>query len=226
MIGVYQIICLADGCSYVGSSNDIGGRWYYHRNDLKKNKHHSFLLQKAWNLYGESKFRFVVLEEHEEHELLDREQHYLDTLRPEYNIAIDARAPTRGRPLSVEHKAKIAAALKDRMFSLETRAKISASLMGKKVSEETKTKLRVINLGNKHSDGAKAKIAAASKNRWDEGGSIGMIGPMSEEHKDKIGAGLKKAYAEGRRRKSCSEETRAKMRESAKNRWERQQNGN
>lgn len=50
-------------------------------------------------------------------------------------------------PMSAEHKAKIAAALKGRVFSVESRAKISAAKTGVRRSAESNAKLSAAKLG-------------------------------------------------------------------------------
>ena len=50
-----------------------------HKKDLAKGKHHSILLQRAWDKYGEQSFKFELIEKvsNPEH-LLAYEQVYLD----------------------------------------------------------------------------------------------------------------------------------------------------
>lgn len=48
--------------------------------------HHSLALQRAFHKYGYDNFEFIILENCEENKLIEREQYYLDTLLPEYNI--------------------------------------------------------------------------------------------------------------------------------------------
>lgn len=92
--GVYQIINEVNGKSYVGSSVDVDNRWSGHRRDAKDEKFaHRSALYPAIRKYGIENFTFIVLEECEpiKEALLPREQHYIDTLKPEYNIS-----PTAG----------------------------------------------------------------------------------------------------------------------------------
>jgi len=64
-----------------------------HLNSLRKNKHHSIHLQKAWNLYGESVFVFRILEKDVPREIIRKREKYwinkLDTLNREhgYNMS-------------------------------------------------------------------------------------------------------------------------------------------
>lgn len=98
--GIYSITLTSNSRQYIGSSVDIKSRWYSHTRCLKNNKHHSILLQNSWNEYGEENFVFEILEECEKVKeiILEREQFYIDTLNPFFNIYQVA-----GSPLGVYH---------------------------------------------------------------------------------------------------------------------------
>ena len=60
--GIYKIQSLIKPERiYIGSGCDLKRRRNYHWNDLRKNKHHSILLQRHYNKYGESDLSFSVL---------------------------------------------------------------------------------------------------------------------------------------------------------------------
>lgn len=84
--GIYQIKNKVNSKSYIGSSTRLSKRWKRHLTDLKCNVHHSLALQRAFHKYGYNNFEFIILENCEEGKLLEREQYYLDNLKPEYNI--------------------------------------------------------------------------------------------------------------------------------------------
>jgi group I intron endonuclease len=118
--------------------------------------------------HGTAKFTYEVLEYCEKSVLLEREQYYLDLLKPEYNILATAGsilgykhtevslAKMRGRVFSEAHIAK----LTGHLVSDETRQKISEALTGRVRSDEFKSKLRFVS-SNK-SEGHRAKISAAN----------------------------------------------------------------
>lgn len=111
-VGVYAIKRVgapADRC-YVGSSVDIDGRWYTHRKLLSRSCHHSSRLQSAWAKYGAAAFELVVLEECAREQLDGREQAYLDTIRPAYNVALFVASPMKGRHPSAMARARMSAA--------------------------------------------------------------------------------------------------------------------
>lgn len=81
VIGVYSITNILNNKKYIGSSYDIHERWKTHIKKLnKKEGNKSF--QTAWNKYGIAKFKFEILEIHNEfilkNDLLNREQYYVD----------------------------------------------------------------------------------------------------------------------------------------------------
>jgi len=89
--GIYIITNIINGHRYVGSAKSIRKRLWKHRSLLRHNKHENDHLQSAWNKYSEENFTYGILELCEETVLLDREQFYLDTLHPEYNIDISTK---------------------------------------------------------------------------------------------------------------------------------------
>lgn len=80
--GVYKITNIVNGKLYVGSLKDIEYRWSQHRDELNKGTHGNPHLQRAWNKYGQSSFKFEVIEECEPSIQFEREQFYLNTLSP------------------------------------------------------------------------------------------------------------------------------------------------
>jgi group I intron endonuclease len=91
--GVYCIYSLVSTKIYVGSASDTkhkyGGfrqRLKHHVNALNRGNHDNRHLQRSFNKNGIENFRVVLLEFCEPKFCLDREQFYIDTLKPEYNI--------------------------------------------------------------------------------------------------------------------------------------------
>ena len=80
--GIYKITNTDNGKIYIGSSKDVEKRWWIHQNKLKNNKHCNLYLQRSYNKHGKSTFKFEILEECSKKTLLEREQYYLDTMRP------------------------------------------------------------------------------------------------------------------------------------------------
>lgn len=76
--GVYKIVNKTNGHFYVGSSVNLNKRFWRHKNELRKDKHHCLFLQRAWNKYGEENFEFVVLKTCTELEAKKLEQDILN----------------------------------------------------------------------------------------------------------------------------------------------------
>ncbi len=112
MIGVYKIINLKTKDLYIGSSIQIEKRFLRHKRDLRNNKHHSIILQRAWNKYKEENFKFEIIEECLEENLRAKEEYYLLNLKPVYNICKEAYS-TAGREY------KESTRLKHRKYALE-----------------------------------------------------------------------------------------------------------
>ena len=82
LCGVYKIINKVNGKFYIGSSKNIYKRWDQHRNSLRNHCHDNEYLQNAWNKYGENNFEFEIIEECDPQVQFEREQYYLNTLKP------------------------------------------------------------------------------------------------------------------------------------------------
>lgn len=82
--GVYRIYCTINSRAYIGSSVDIHQRWSWHKAVLRRNSPPTYGLtrphpcQEDWNLYGPSRFVFEILQRCEKHELLEKEQFWMD----------------------------------------------------------------------------------------------------------------------------------------------------
>lgn len=120
---------------YIGSTIIYGKRKNRHLNMLKFNTHPNIILQNHYNKYGFEDILFEIIEEIKDTDkLIEREQYYLDTLDPLFNIAKTAYSPMSGRK-----------------HTQETKDKMSLSRKGKKkppFTEEHKENIRISKLGN------------------------------------------------------------------------------
>lgn len=148
MVGVYIIYNSVNEKMYVGSSAKVNFRIGRHIEELKNLRHHSILLQRDFNQYGLSVFKFYLAKavKHKE-DLIKWEQYYIDYYNPEYNICPEAFS-VLGRKSTLETRAKISKALKGRVSPLKGtkftkihRLRISRSLTGIKRSKETRKKI-------------------------------------------------------------------------------------
>lgn len=118
---IYKIVNTITNDFYIGSSVSFSRRKRKHLYTLAKREGVNRILQNAWDKYSEENFRFEVIEEvFDVTTLLEREQYYLDTLRPKYNVCPNSRNHLGARyrlkkPRSKEHSEKIGAAAKLRL---------------------------------------------------------------------------------------------------------------
>lgn len=127
--GVYVIVRVATGESYIGSSGDIGQRWYNHRGKLRRGAHTNPRLQAAWTEHGEAAFRFVIVERLAEvADLRLREQEWLtagETHVPGIGYNLSWSTNGVGWRYNDEQRARLSAALKGKVRSPEQCAAMS-----------------------------------------------------------------------------------------------------
>lgn len=128
IVGIYKITCKKNGKMYIGQSNDIKRRFNQHRTQTS-NKN----LKADMELYGIDEFVFEILEECTVEELTVRENYYLDTLKPEYNILLEGQTV---------------------FVSDETREKQRKAKLGKKLTPKHCKKIAISNTGKKMSEEA------------------------------------------------------------------------
>jgi group I intron endonuclease len=83
-MGVYCIRrnAMHDPCSYVGSSVNMEARMASHRSSLRRGRHPCRSMQSDWDEYGETAFRFEVLEcVNDETHLADLERRWTNLMR-------------------------------------------------------------------------------------------------------------------------------------------------
>ena len=126
--GIYKIINKLNNQIYIGSSIHINRRLNEHKSSLKNNKHYNKFLQNSYNKYGKEHFDFKILEECDN--LLEREQYYIDTLKPTYNL-LPLAYRTEGIKRSNETKHKQSIARLGMKFTNEHKNNISLGKLGK-----------------------------------------------------------------------------------------------
>jgi len=122
---------------YIGSAVDVQQRWRCHLHLLRKNKHDNNKLQNHYNKYGELDLVFIIIEPCFPQFLIIREQFYIDTLKPWFNIAKIA-----GSQLGFKHS--------EETIRNNSLAKIgNKNMLGKHHSKESNEKNRQSHLGKK-----------------------------------------------------------------------------
>ena len=133
--GIYQIQSVKNGKIYIGSAVNIRKRKNSHFHNLKNKKHHSIYLQRHFNKYGKTNLQFSILEFCAKEKLIEREQFYIDTLKPIFNFCKIAGS-TLGIIRSEKSKQKM-------------RGENNPNY-GKHPSEETRQKMHKVKAGKNH----------------------------------------------------------------------------
>ena len=126
--GIYRWNNLETGDSYVGSSVNLTRRLsnYFSPIFLKRNILRSkSIISNSLLKYGYNKFSIDILEYCKPSVLIKREQYYLDTLKPEYNILKKA-----GSSFGYKHSLETLLKFKKRKHSSETIAKLKLAKKG------------------------------------------------------------------------------------------------
>ena len=175
MSGVYGIVHVASGKSYVGSSVNIAKRCSLHLKNLNAGKHVNRLLQRAWNKYGEAAFEVLEIEQCPPEHLVKAEQYWIDTLGSAdlskgYNLAPKANS-TLGLRWSARSRRNMALRVSKYFSDPENRRKQSERIkafarqnpdfyirLGKAAAE--------VICGTKRSDATKKKMSEARRLAW------------------------------------------------------------
>lgn len=156
--GIYHIINLVNNKVYVGGSCNLNERKNLHNSLLRRKKHHSIYLQRAYNKYGKSNFKFIVIEytDADEGILLSREQYWIDYYNSSNKLFGYNMQPIAGRTIRIHNY----------YHSEETKEKIRKANVGQKRTKETITKIvetRRKNNSYFHTDETKKQISDSLK---------------------------------------------------------------
>lgn len=194
--GIYRIRNSVNGKFYIGSSVNVESRIFKHLSFLRRGKHPNSHLQAAFTKYGEAAFEYLLIEECTSTELLSREQHHIDSLKPEYNICQVA-----GNTLGYRHTDEARAVMK-------VLNKGNQRNLGNKHTEHTKRLIGDLASKRRHTEEAKAKIAkAVTGNKSNTGRTL------PADHVAKVAAASLKMWNgqdSEQRRKAASERIKAR----------------
>jgi group I intron endonuclease len=166
--GIYKIVNVKNNKFYIGSCASkefLYKRLFHHINDLKNGKHINKYLQNSFNKYGEDSFFFEIIEPCEAEKCIEREQYWIDLLKPNYNSCLIA-GNTKGVKVSLETKNKISEknklwyqtekgiAFKNKLSEMkkgkkglkhseESKQMLSKKLKGRVFSKETIEKMKI-----------------------------------------------------------------------------------
>lgn len=177
---IYKIANSINGKFYIGSTKNFRSRKASHLNKLRKNKHDNIHLQRSWNKHGENSFEFCIVEE--TNNLFVREQYYLDTLKPAFNIGLQAcggdNLTKHPRRMAIIRKITKSIVRRMKNRTPEERLALSEKMMGKNNP----------NYGNKWSTALRKKVGKIVKERYKKYGT-------SQEVRDKMSSAQKRIWA-------------------------------
>jgi group I intron endonuclease len=125
--GIYKISSKSKSDRfYIGSALILNRRKTEHFRRLRAGTHPNIILSRHIIKYGLQDLIFSIVEHITEDQLITKEQYYIDTLSPYFNICKVA-GTTIGRPQSDETKRKRADKLRGRKMTEEQRERMSAS---------------------------------------------------------------------------------------------------
>lgn len=207
--GIYMIRNNVNGKVYVGSSMNIKSRWYFHKNDLRKNQHHSLLLQRSWEKHGEDVFEFSVIENCAAEILIDREQHWIDTLNASSKKHGYNRSPSAGTTAGIQRSDEY----KKRMSEV-TKGRVAWN-KGMKTGKQTPEMIekRFAKLRGSRRDPSIGQKISATKKALGQKPNAQALTSSAEIRRGKRGPNAGKTFCH---------ETRQKMSESAKARWSKE----
>lgn len=174
---IYRWVNRINSNTYVGSGLNLSKRIgdYYKESELIRNTRP---IQAALLKYGFENFNLEILEYCDPDNLIQREQHYLDLLSPEYNILTKAYSLQ-----GYKHTAENIEKFKLKKISDEHKNLLSLIHTGKEVSQETKDKLAIAtaNYRKNHplSPEALANIKAKTTER--EGVGVTLLNTQTNE---------------------------------------------
>lgn len=174
--GIYLVRHVASGRLYVGSSVRIWVRWLVHKSELRRQRHHSDILQKAWNKYGEAAFVCEIVEAVSAvNDLIKREQWWIDALDSANRERGFNRSPAAGSRLGIKSAPETIVKFKKTRrgmpiakYTPERKAALSERQRGRPRPEATRLKMSLGQIGKKNGPPTKehkAKISAALSGR-------------------------------------------------------------
>ncbi len=202
--GIYMIRSCMNGKIYIGSAKDLFLRMHVHKSQLNGKYHPNIHLQRHKNKYGINDLMFFLIEYCDLENIVEREQYWMDILKPEFNIMPRAGSHF-GFKLSDESKEKIRQAKLGKKASGETKQKMSKAHKGRKItwgdkiskaqrnpSDEKRRKMSEAQKGKKHSEETKKNMSEAWKTR--------DMGYDTEEYRKKLSESAKKAWVERKKK--------------------------
>ena len=108
--GVYKITNPSNNNFYIGSTSiSFHKRFINHRRLLHYKTNPCTFLQNAYNKHKNVNFTFEILEVCSKEICVQREQYYIDTLKPKYNLCKNAASSLGRKPTKIQHMTQLEA---------------------------------------------------------------------------------------------------------------------
>jgi group I intron endonuclease len=132
--GIYKIINIKNNKFYIGSCSSksfLYERLKHHQQDLLNNKHCNKYLQNSFNKYSIEYFYFEIIEKCNSDICIEREQYWIDLLKPHYNL-LKIAGSSFGRKCEQITREKIRKANKQFWENPENKEKMKNSFKNRK----------------------------------------------------------------------------------------------
>ncbi|MDB2480281.1 GIY-YIG nuclease family protein [Porticoccaceae bacterium] len=176
--GIYKIHCVGNNRDYIGSAVKHLQRWNSHRSMLARGIHNNRHLQNAYKKYGKESFKYTLIEECSENQLVEREQYWIDS----YDFAeLMNSSPTASTSVGFLHSEETKKLLSDKAKSRENKhLKKYHFQKGQMAGEQN------LFAGKKHSKETIQKLKEIQSNRTYKTGGHNKGVPMSEDVKLRV----------------------------------------
>ena len=197
LIGIYKITS-PTGKIYIGQSTDINKTWKYRYNNLNNRLKKQPKIFNSLLKYGVGNHKFEIIEECSENKLDEQESYYKQQFINEFGwskaLFCEIYDSNKGGSKSEETKQKQSNSLKGRIISEETKQKMRKPKLfnpSRRPRSKESVKRQVLSkIGKLHSDETKQKMSMSQKGKTRNKGRV-----LSEEHKLKLGAAIRKSKA-------------------------------
>lgn len=197
LTGIYKITS-PTGKVYIGQSVDIEKTWKYRYNNLNNRLKKQPKIYNSLLKHNVENHIFEIIEECFESKLDERESYHKQQFINEFGwdkaLFCEIYDSNKGGFKSKETKQKISRANKGRTHSEETKQKMSKpksfNPIRKPRSEESIKRQALSKTGKLYSDETKQKMSLSQKGKTRNKGRV-----LSEEHKLKLGAAIRKSKA-------------------------------
>jgi len=202
--GIYLITCRPTSEKYVGSACNLSRRTKEHKYALNHGIHYNYKLQAEWERYTSDEFLFSVLElVPDKNLLLEREQFWMDAIKPEFNIAPTSRHPAFGIKRTEETRRKLSVSKKKQMDSMtpeqrddfRLKIKLGREAWWESLNEDERRE-HINKISNPHSDETKKILRIRTLQAYVSGKLSRGRWPRSEETKRKLSEAATLQFAE------------------------------